>query len=203
MKLAGRTSRAAGSAALLALGALALHQLRYLLAYGGHAGAELERQGHSYLEFAAPLLIACAVALVMASVVVPALLRLAPTLARDVCGTERAAGYAAALLTVYFAQELSEGLLAGGHPAGLAGVLGGGGWLALPLAMALGAAASIARSWLYRAERRLSTALGQQPLPRAPRRIPTPTLAPVRPALSSLGLRFGLARRPPPLAPSA
>jgi membrane protease YdiL (CAAX protease family) len=200
MSLAGRTSRVAGSAALLAVGALALHQLRYLLAYGGQAGAELERQGHSYLELAAPLLVACAVALVIASVVVPALLRLAPLLARDACGTERAAGYAAALLAVYFAQELTEGLLAGGHPAGLAGALGAGGWLALPLAMALGAAASIARGWLYRAERRLSTVLARKRLPRAPRRMPTPTLGPARPALSSLGLRFGLARRPPPLA---
>jgi hypothetical protein len=200
MRLAGRTSRAAGSAALLAVGALALHQLRYLLAYGGQASAELERQGHSYLDTAAPLLVAAAVALLVVSVLVPATLRLAPVLARDICATERAAGYAAALLLVYFTQELTEGLLAGGHPAGVAGVLGAGGWLALPLAMALGALASIARGWLYRAERSLATALARPGLPRAQRRAPAPALAPARPALSSLGLRFGLARRPPPLA---
>jgi membrane protease YdiL (CAAX protease family) len=200
MSLAGRTSRAAGSAALLAVGALALHQLRYLLAYGGQASAELERQGHSYLDTAAPLLVAAAVALLVVSVLSPALLRLAPVLTRDVCGTERAAGYAAALLAVYFAQELTEGLLAGGHPAGLVGVLGAGGWLALPLAMALGALASVARGWLYRAERSLATLLGRPRLPRPERRAPAPARPPARPPLSSLGLPFGLARRPPPLA---
>jgi membrane protease YdiL (CAAX protease family) len=200
MSLAGRTSRAAGSAALLAVGALALHQLRYLLAYGGEAGTALESQGHSYLDTAAPLLVAVAVALLVVSVLIPAFVRLAPVLARDVCATERAAGYAAALLAVYFAQELAEGVLAGGHPAGLAGVLGFGGWLALPLAMALGALASVVRGWLYRAERSLATALGRRRLPRPQRRAPAPPRPSARPALSSLALRFGFARRPPPLA---
>jgi hypothetical protein len=203
MRLAGRTSRAAGSAALLVLGALVLHQLRYLLAYGGGASAELQRQGHAYLDLVAPLLVAAAAAMLIASVVVPALLRLAPTLTHDVSSTERAAGYAAALLAVYFSQELAEGALAAGHPAGLVGVLGASGWLALPLAMALGSMAAIARGWMYRAERRLAAVLASPQLPRAPRRSPAPVLASQRPALSSLGLRFGLARRPPPLAPRA
>jgi hypothetical protein len=193
-------SRAAGSAGLLVVGALVLHQLRYLLAYGGQAGAELERQGHGYLDLLAPLLVAAAAAMLIASVVAPALMRLAPALTRDVSSTERAGGYAAALLAVYFAQELAEGALASGHPAGLVGVLGASGWLALPLAMALGAFGAIVRGWLYRAERRLAAALTRPRLPRAPRRVSAPATSPPRPALSSLALRFGLARRPPPLA---
>jgi hypothetical protein len=200
MSFAGRMSRAAGSAALLVLGALVLHQLRYLLAYGGGAGAELERQGHAYLDLVAPLLVAAAAAMLIASVVVPALLRLAPALTRDVSSTERAAGYAAALLAVYFVQELAEGVLASGHPAGLVGVLGASGWLALPLAMALGALGSLARGWLYRAERRLAAALTRPRLPRPPRRASRRASPPARSDLSQLGLPFGLARRPPPLA---
>jgi hypothetical protein len=200
MSLAGRTSRAAGSAGLLVVGALLLHQLRYLVGYGGAAGAELERQGHAYLDLIAPLLVAGAMAMLIASVLVPALLRLAPAVTRDVTTTERAAGYAGALLAVHLAQELAEGSLVAGHPAGMVGVLGASGWLALPLAMALGAVAAVARGWLYRAERRLAGGLTVRRLPRARKRHAAPASAPRRPALPSLGLRFGFARRPPPLA---
>jgi hypothetical protein len=200
MSLAARIGRATGSAGLLALGALALHQLRYLLAFGADAGAELERQGHSYLDAAVPLLVAFAVAGIVASVVIPAAIRRVPSLRGDDCVTERAAAYAAALLAVYLAQELTEGILASGHSPGLAGALGAGGWIAMPLAMALGAVAAIARSWLFRAEDVLGAALARRRLPRAPRDIGDPATAPIRPALSSMGLRFGLARRPPPLA---
>jgi hypothetical protein len=203
MSLAVRTSRAAGSAALLVIGALALHQLRYVLAYGGSAGVELERQGHAYLDLVAPLLVAAAVAMLIASIVVPALVRLAPALTRDVSSTERAAGYAAALLAVYFAQELAESALAGGHPDGVVGILGASGWLALPLAMALGGLTAIARGWLYRAERRLAAAVARRRLPRAPKRVRAPLPPPLRPALSLLALRFGLARRAPPIARQA
>jgi hypothetical protein len=203
VSLAARTSRVAGSAALLVLGALVLHQLRYLLAYGGNAGAELQRQGHAYLDLIAPLLIAAAVAMLIASVVMPALLRFATALTRDVSSTERAAGYAAALLAVYVAQELAEGALAGGHPDGVVGVLGASGWLAMPLAMALGALAALTRGWLYRAERQVAEALAPPRLPRAPKRVHVPLSPPLPPALSSLALRFGLARRPPPIAQQA
>ena len=45
----GSLIRALGRVALVPAAALAVHQLRYMLAFGGHAGAELARQGHSYL----------------------------------------------------------------------------------------------------------------------------------------------------------
>jgi len=39
-----------------------------------------------------------------------------------------------ALVSVYVAQELLEGLVASGHPHGLAAAFGGGGWVAVLLA---------------------------------------------------------------------
>ncbi len=42
------------------------------------------------------------------------------------------------LLSLYCAQELTEGALAAGHAGGLAAVVGSGGWLALPLAIGVG-----------------------------------------------------------------
>jgi len=43
-----------------------------------------------------------------------------------------------ALFALYAVQESLEGLLESGHPVGLAGVLGHGGWVAVPLALLLG-----------------------------------------------------------------
>jgi hypothetical protein len=42
------------------------------------------------------------------------------------------------LIAIYVCQEWIEGQLAGGHAAGIAGIVGAGGWLALPLAIAVG-----------------------------------------------------------------
>jgi hypothetical protein len=201
MRLAAIT-QAAAAVALLALGAIALHELRYLAAFGGSPGADL-RAGHDYMEILIPLLVVLAVAALAVSVVVPAVLRLAPSLGREDCVTERAAGYAAALLAVHLAQELAEAALSDGHPVSVAGILGAGGWAVIPLAMALGAVAALARGWLHQAERRLAVALARVALPRAPQRIGAPPPRPPQRPLSSLGLRFGIARRPPPLVQRA
>ena len=48
------------------------------------------------------------------------------------------------LLAVYVAQESLEGQLAAGHPAGLTGILGHGGWLAILLSAAAGAVVALA-----------------------------------------------------------
>ena len=59
----GRISLRSRAAALLPLAALAVHDLRYRLAYGGDAGHELARQGHAYLGIAKPLVgVLCALA---------------------------------------------------------------------------------------------------------------------------------------------
>lgn len=45
---------------------------------------------------------------------------------------------------IYCGQELLEGFLAAGHPAGLAGILGHGGWIAAPVAVSVGGALAAA-----------------------------------------------------------
>ena len=45
---------------------------------------------------------------------------------------------AACLVAVYVTQEFMEGLFATGHPAGLAGIFGYGGWWCVPAAVAIG-----------------------------------------------------------------
>jgi hypothetical protein len=47
-------------------------------------------------------------------------------------------GAAGCLVAAYAVQETLEGALAPGHPGGLAGVVGHGGWAAIPLAAAIG-----------------------------------------------------------------
>src|SRR4051794_41911668 len=54
--------------ALLGAGALALHELRYLIAYGGDAGRALDEQGHGYLGTVA-VLVALAVVASVATLV--------------------------------------------------------------------------------------------------------------------------------------
>jgi hypothetical protein len=125
---------------LIAVGALGVHDLRYLIAYGGHAGQELSLQGHGYLRLATPLI---AGLLVLAAAAFAS--RLAGAYAR---GHGEAAtppplsrmwAYAAAILiSVYFCQEWVEGQLAQGHPAGVAAVFAHGGWVAVPLALFIG-----------------------------------------------------------------
>jgi len=45
----GARLRGVGPVVLMPAAAFAVHQLRYYLAYGSAAGAELQRTGHSYL----------------------------------------------------------------------------------------------------------------------------------------------------------
>jgi len=129
------------SAALLALAALTLHELRYLAGYGSTAQDALAEQGHGYLSTAAPI-----AGLLVGLALVELLLELMH--ARRVPGRAAAAsGFgvrwvvgALALLIMYATQELLEGALLAGHPSGVTGVLGHGGWVAIGLAVVLGAA---------------------------------------------------------------
>ena len=54
----GSPARGLARAALVPAAAVAVHQLRYLLAFGGSANVELQRQGHTYLHSLAPWIIA-------------------------------------------------------------------------------------------------------------------------------------------------
>jgi hypothetical protein len=125
--------------AVLAGGALAVHQLRYLLAYGHRAHEQLTFQGHGYLTLLGPVL---ASLLVLAAI--EFLVRIAQ--ATRTTSTEPAlpsysrlwmlaTGW---LLVIYTCQESLEGQTASGHPAGPEGVLGHGGWLAILLAAVIG-----------------------------------------------------------------
>lgn len=131
-------SRLRATAALSA-GAYALHQLRYALGYGDASGEALGAHGHAYLSLLAPL-----VALLAALAGAQFLSILARTghTSEDSGRTARLRrlwpAATGVLLAIYLLQELIEGALASGHPAGLAAILAGGGWWALPLAVVIG-----------------------------------------------------------------
>ena len=180
-------------ASILAVGAFALHQLRYLIASGGTTAAE--HSGHGYMtDLMAPI----------------AVLVLAGALATLIRGTEGAAAarvplgrriamFAGALLAIYLGQESLEALLTGHAP--LADATLAGGWLALPLAAVIGALAALLTSALERVELAIAIVHAERARSRPPavrgRALPARCLS-----LLSAPLAFGLARRPPPPAPA-
>jgi hypothetical protein len=191
----GPAHRVARAAGLLGFGALALHQLRYALAFGAGAGAELHHEGHAYLAEAAPILVAVGVATVIAASLAGALgaCRGAPS-----SWSRRTLLYALSLLAVFSAQELTEGALSAGHPDGIHGLVGHGGWLAVPLALLLGGLAALVARLLDRVEDEIGAESRRRPaFPEAPP-APPPATASARAPMAALGLAFGLARRPPP-----
>ncbi len=132
--------RGLARAGVVPAAAIAVHQLRYWLAFGSSAGVELQRQGHSYLHSAAPWIV---VALAWAA---GAFLS---SLGRALHGHTTAPRYglsllglwavcAISLVAIYSCQEFLEGLLATGHPAGWVGIFGYGGWWAIPAAACVG-----------------------------------------------------------------
>jgi hypothetical protein len=122
------------------VGAFAVHQLRYRIAYGPQASAQLAAQGHSYLDSFAPwlvLLLCLATGSFLASVT-QALATGRPTGHRRSLGTVWLVT-TCLLIAIYAIQEFLEGLVAAGHPAGLAGIVGHGGWWAGIVAIGVGA----------------------------------------------------------------
>jgi hypothetical protein len=119
--------------------AFAVHQLRYELAYGSRSGAVLSAQGHGYLDSLAPWVVVL-LALGLGSFLV----RIAKAGAGEGDLTPRRALGAlwalssVSLVAVYSAQEWLEGSFEAGHPGGLAGIFGHGGWWAIPLAVGIG-----------------------------------------------------------------
>jgi hypothetical protein len=188
-----RTAHRVRLAAILALGAFALHQLRYLIG-GGAAAAE----SHRYMTDLLPAL---------------SVLALAALLATLIRGTEGAAPsraslarrvtvFACALLTIYVGQELLESLIATHQAAEAVAVLGGGSWIALPLALAIGTLAALLVRALEGVERVIAVVhAGRVSRTRAPA-VRGRALAAHRLSLLFEPLAFGLARRPPPPAPA-
>jgi hypothetical protein len=177
--------------ALLGAGALGLHELRYVIAYGGSADDALAAQGHGYLDAITAVV---ALALVAAlALLVASLVRGRPAVAR---WSTRWPVVSVGLLAIYVLQELCEGALATGHPGGIEGVFGHGGLVAVPLALLLGAViAALLRGVDAVLER--FAARRRTPLPRAPRaELPRAPLA-ARPRPAAALATPGAGRAPP------
>ena len=136
----GARLRGLGPVVLMPAAAFAVHQLRYYLAYGSAAGAVLQRTGHSYLHSVVPWIV-----MLVALAVGGFLWRLG----RAMSGQRSVPRYTASLLglwvvcsvclvAIFATQEFLEGLLATGHPGGLAGIFGYGGWWSIPAAVCVG-----------------------------------------------------------------
>jgi hypothetical protein len=198
MRSAMRTAHRVRLAAILALGAFALHQLRYLIAFGGSSSAELAQEGHRYMSDLLPPVSVLALAAVVA------------TLIRGTEGTSttraplarRIAVFAGALLAIYVGQEVLEGLIASGHPEGVAALLAGSGWIALPLAATIGTLAALLARALEGVERAIAVIHAERPLRARPPAVRGSALPARGISLLSAPLAFGLARRPPPPAPA-
>jgi hypothetical protein len=192
--------------ALFPLGALAMHRLRYELAFGSDASRELAAHGHGYLQALTPL------------VVLAAALGLGSWLAR-LAGAWRSgepdAGpgrrrlvalwvlTSAGLFVIYVGQESLEALLAAGHPQGLAAVLGDGGLWAVPTAIVIGGLLALVvrggRALVGRVAR-----MGRRRSPVARERAPRLVRRPAAVALPRLAplARAAAGRAPPAGAPS-
>jgi hypothetical protein len=152
------------------LAAIAVHQLRFFLAYGSEGRHELTATGHSYLTSLTPwIVLLCALG-------AGAFLRRLALAWRGAEGGGRRRrsplrlwlAVSLALILIYAGQELLEGLLSSGHSNGIAGIFGHGGWWAVPASLAVGGALTL----LVRGGQAaivLARRLGRRP-PGAPRR---------------------------------
>ncbi|WP_146175349.1 hypothetical protein [Paraconexibacter algicola] len=124
--------------ALLVLGSLALHEVRYALP-SGQALEASHGGGHGYLALVSPL-----VGMVAALVLATGVLRAAAAASTTPASVLRVARLwpllSAGVFGLYAGQELLEGALAHHHPERFAAVFGSGGWMAMPTAIAIGAA---------------------------------------------------------------
>ena len=168
--------------ALLVPSALAVHDIRYLLGYADPDRA-LAQQGHGYLG-SVSMLGGALLALAAAELVVRfgRARRGQPAPGTPPRLIELWAACSGALIAVYTLQESLEGMLSAHHPAGIAGVFGHGGWIAILLALAAGAVVALvlrgAQAVLARAARVSASPprTVATPAPRRPRdaRLPRP-----------------------------
>lgn len=171
---------------LLAGGSLAVHELRYLAGYGGEDAVS----GHGYLAWLAPL-----VALTLAAGCGVWIARIGRVTAHH-RPTLTWAGASASLVATYAVQEAIESMAAHGHP----GLLGHGGWAAVPIAVLVGGLIALALRGAHAADRAAVDAARPWSPPVdvtfTPRAFLRPVAAPVAPRPRVLARR--LAGRAPP-----
>jgi len=128
----GRTSTLR-AIALLGAGAVAVHQLRYAIAYGNAAPRQLAVHNHGYMDLTLP-----AVATIFVVALAALLIRIARGRATRPGGRTPLVALwlccALALGTIYGVQETFEG----------AGAIGGGGWIGFALAFPAGLLVALA-----------------------------------------------------------
>jgi hypothetical protein len=156
-----RTSERLRLGTLLALGAVVLHQFRYVAADGHGAGAALAHHGHGHLSLALPILVSIALAIVAAMLLGVALGRLPASTNRGSRAGGRAPFCALLLMAGFGGQELVEGALLSAHPHGLDALVGHGGVAVVPLAALLGLVISLLVGVLGTAERRIAGTLAR------------------------------------------
>jgi hypothetical protein len=187
---------------LIAAGSLIVHEGRYLVGYGDHAHEAEAAQGHAYLTDAVVptievLLVLAVGALVLAFI--RAMRGLEPE-PRPVGFSPAWLRATLALQAVYATQELAEGWLAAGHPTGVAGVLGHGGWTAFLIAIAVGAVVGLLLRGAAAAVRWAARRHGARPpVAASPLRDASLPAAPLLRALAPLA-RGDAGRAPPAFA---
>jgi hypothetical protein len=186
---------------LISVGALGVHDLRYVLAYGGHASHELTVQGHGYLQSVTPLVGGL---VVLAAVAFASRLMSAYASGSGDEGHPRLSvrgmwlSASALLVGVYATQEWLEGMLADGHPGGIGAPFGHGGWLAVPLAVVIGLLIALALRGAAAAIA-VAAARGRARIaPPSPCQLPSPVGRSVWIALPQGALARRLAPRAPP-----
>jgi hypothetical protein len=171
---------------LVPAAAIVVHQARYTLGYGMHANSELAAQGHSYLHSVVPWTI-----LALGLAATSFLRRLAHAARTGEARSGRARSFLAlwgttsgGLLAIYCVQETLEGFVVSGHPGGVGGVFGHGGWWAVPVSaiVALAVAALLrmggaAIRYAARLAPRASRAAGTRRFPPSVALLPPPVLA--------------------------
>lgn len=132
------------AALLLLLGSQALHHLRYLVAPDHERGLTLAHHGEAtHLILTGPV-IAIATALAVAAFVARAAAA-PPELADRSTRVRRIWPLVTlALLATYGSQELLEGWLGHGHEGGIEALAASGGWVVVPLAVALAGLVTLA-----------------------------------------------------------
>jgi hypothetical protein len=185
-----RAAHSVRLAAILAVGAFAVHQLRYLIA----PAAEFAQQSHGYMtDLLAPIAV-----LVLAAAIATLLRGTEGASPADAPLGRRAVLFGVALLAIYAGQETLEGLMAAGDAGGFVVSLTSGGWLALPLALAVGTAAALMARALEVIERVIAVVHADRRIRSRPPAVRGRALPARGPRLSWSPLASGLARRPPP-----